>query len=154
MTMKPLRSKYGYKKYKYFYVSKNVILHLMNMRELHILLNSAKTWHVIVCWFLCFSPNLPELIIKFFCFDVQNNFMISSGKFRRKHRNQQTITCQVLAELNKIRSCLIFIKLYRCNKWTELYLLYYYSLTIWLICWMKCSKHLQTHNLYSFDFSG
>ena len=42
----------------------------------------------------------------------QNNFRFSSGKFGGKHRNQQTITCQVLAELNKIWSCLIFIKLY------------------------------------------
>ena len=33
---------------------------LMNMRQLHILFNSAKTWHVIVCWFLCFAPNLPK----------------------------------------------------------------------------------------------
>ena len=85
----------------------------MNMRQLHILFNSAKTWHVIVCWFLCFPPNLPELNLKLFCSDVQNNFRFSSGKFGGKHRNQQTITCQVLAELNKIWSCLIFIKLYR-----------------------------------------
>ena len=68
---------------------------LMNMRQLHILFNSAKTWHVIVCWFLCFSPNLPELNPKLFCSDVQNNFRFSSGKFRAKHRNRnhQTITC-------------------------------------------------------------
>ena len=39
-------------------------------------------------------------------------FRFSSGKFGGKHRNQQTIICQVLAELNKIWSCLIFIKLY------------------------------------------
>ena len=39
----------------------------------------------------------------------------SSGKFGVKHRNQQTITCQVSAELNKIWSCLIFIKLYSNN---------------------------------------
>ena len=82
------------------------------MKQLHILFNSAKTWHVIVGWFLCFSPNLPELNLKLFCSDVQNNVTFSSGKFRDKHRNQQTITCPVLAELNKIWSCLIFIKLY------------------------------------------
>ena len=85
---------------------------LMNMRQLHILFDSAKTWHVIVCWFLCFAPNLPELNPKLFCSDVQNNFRLSSGKFGAKHRNQQTITSQVLAELNKLWSCLIFIKLY------------------------------------------
>ena len=84
----------------------------MNMRQLHILFDSAKTWHVIVCWFLCFAPNLPELNPKLFCSDVQNNFRLSSGKFGAKHRNQQTITCQVLAELNKLWSCLIFIKPY------------------------------------------
>ena len=33
---------------------------LMNMRQLHILFNSAKTWRVIVCWFLCFTSNSPE----------------------------------------------------------------------------------------------
>ena len=56
-----------------------------------------------------FSPNLPELIIKLFWklfwTSKQNNFMISSGKFGEKHRNQQKITSQVLAELNKIWSC-------------------------------------------------
>ena len=57
---------------------------LMNMRQLHILFNSAKTWHEIVCWFLCFSLNLPELIIKLFRKSEQNNFMISSGKFGEK----------------------------------------------------------------------
>ena len=88
------------------------------MRQLQILFNSAKTWHGIVCWFLCFSLNLPELIIKLFWTSFKNNFMISSGKFGEKHRNQQTITCQVLAELNKIWSCLIFIKLYpSTNPW-------------------------------------
>ena len=51
------------------------------------------------------------LNLKFFCSDVQNNFKFSSGKFGGKHRNQQKITCQVLAELNKIWSCQIFIKL-------------------------------------------
>ena len=85
----------------------------MNKRQLHILFNSAKTWHVIVCWFLCFPSNLPELNLKLFWSDVQNNFRFSSGKFGGKHRNQQTITCQVLAELNKIWSCLIFIS---CTK--------------------------------------
>ena len=69
---------------------------------------------MIVCWFLCFPPNFPELNLELFCSDVQNNFRFSSSKFRGKHRSQQTITCQVLAELNKLWSCLIFIKLYRC----------------------------------------
>ena len=78
----------------------------MNMRQLHILFNSAKTWHVIVCWFLCFPPNLPELNLKLFWTSEQNNFRFSSGKFGEKHRNQQRITCQVLAELNKIWRCL------------------------------------------------
>ena len=64
-------------------------------------------------YFIQFSQNLnlPELNLKLFCSDVQTNFRFSSGKFEGKHRNQQTITCQVLAELNKIWSCLIFIKL-------------------------------------------
>ena len=71
---------------------------LSNMRQLHILFNSSKTWHVIVCWFLFFSLNLLNL--KLFCSDVQTNFRFSSGKFGGKHRNRQTITGQVLAELN------------------------------------------------------
>ena len=61
----------------------------MNMRQLHILFNSAKTWTVIVCWFLCFPPNLPELNLKLFCSNVQNNFRFISGKFGGKHRNQK-----------------------------------------------------------------
>ena len=32
----------------------------MNMKQLHSLFNSAKTWNVIVCWFLCFTLFLPE----------------------------------------------------------------------------------------------
>ena len=36
-----------------------------------------------------------------------------TGKNREKRKNQQTIRCQVLAQLNKIWSCLIFIKLYQ-----------------------------------------
>ena len=59
-----------------------------------------------------FPPNLPELNLKLFCSDVQNNFKFSSGKFGGKHRNQQTIVCQVLAPLKKKWSCLILIKLY------------------------------------------
>ena len=43
------------------------------MRQLHILFNSAKTWHVIVGWFLCFSTNLPELNLKLFWTSEQNN---------------------------------------------------------------------------------
>ena len=82
------------------------------LRQLHISFNSAKTWHVIVWWFLCFSPNLPKLNLKLFCSDVKNKFRFSSGKFEAKHRNQLTIICQVLAELFKIWSCLIFIQLY------------------------------------------
>ena len=91
---------------------KTIIIFLSCMVQLHKLLNSAKPWHVNFCWFLCFVPNLPELNLKLFRSDFQNNFRFSSGKFVAKHRNHQTITCQVLAELNKIWSCLIFIKLY------------------------------------------
>ena len=120
-----LQPQYGYgvsssllklkqKTFKFMTVSRHYAgkYSLINMRQLHILFNSAKTWHVIVCWFLCFALNLPELSLKLFFSDVQNNFKLSSGKFGAKDRNQQTITCQVLAELNKMWSCLIFTKLY------------------------------------------
>ena len=46
-----------------------------------------------------FSLKLPDLNLKLFCFDVQNNFrsnQVNSGKNKVKHRNQETITCQVL----------------------------------------------------------
>ena len=33
---------------------------LINMRQFQNLFNQAKTWHRIVCWFLCFTPFLPE----------------------------------------------------------------------------------------------
>ena len=91
----------------------------MNMRQIHISFNSAKTWRVIVCWFLCFAPNLPELNPKLFCSDVQNKFRFSSGKFGAKHRNQQNHQRQVLAGLNEIWSCLIFIKLYKQHSFTK-----------------------------------
>ena len=62
-------------------------------------------WMFVDFWFF------PQIYLSWTS-DVQNNFRFSSGKFGGKHRNQQTIICQVLAELNKIWSCLIFIKLY------------------------------------------
>jgi hypothetical protein len=37
----------------------SVAYSLMNMRQLHILFNEAKTWHGIVCWFLCIYLFLP-----------------------------------------------------------------------------------------------
>jgi hypothetical protein len=33
---------------------------------------------------------------------ILGSAQVNSGEFGGKHRNQQTITCQVLAELNKI----------------------------------------------------
>jgi hypothetical protein len=118
---------------------------LMNIRKLHIFFNSAKTGHVIVCWFLCFPP---ELNLKLFWTSEQNNFRFSSGKFGGKHKNQQTISCQVLAELNKkIWSCLIFIKLYIPSNLIIDFIL-------WIDC--ECSKMLN-HGLimgYFFHFSS
>ena len=105
------------------------------MRQLHILFNSAKTWHVIVCWFLCFALNLPELSLKLFWTSVENNFRLSSGKFGAKHRNQQTITCQVLAELNIIWSCLIFIKLYN----RIFFLAYFFTVSFYFH--LNCFRH-------------
>ena len=61
----------------------------MNIRQLHISFNSAKTWHVIVCWFLCFPPNLHELNLNMFWTSEQNNFRFSSCKFGEKHRNNK-----------------------------------------------------------------
>ena len=86
-----------------FCISNQVLQLLMNMRQLHIIFNSAKTWHVIVCWFLCFPLNLPELNLKLFWTSEQNNFRLSSGKFRGKHWNQQTITWHVKFWLNWIK---------------------------------------------------
>ena len=43
---------------------------------------------------------------------ILGSAQVNLGKFGTKHRNQHTITCQVLAELNKKWSCLILIKLY------------------------------------------
>ena len=43
---------------------------LMNMKKLHISFTEAKTWHQIVCWFLCiylFYQFLHDLLIKLFC---------------------------------------------------------------------------------------
>ena len=59
--------KNGFEFLKAIYKSKIFLAYsLMNMRQLHILLNSAKTWHVLGCWFLCFPLNLPELDLKLF----------------------------------------------------------------------------------------
>ena len=47
-------------------------------------------------------------------FEHQNRTTLGSAlvNLGEKHKNQQTITCQVLAGLNKTWSCIIFIKLY------------------------------------------
>ena len=55
--------------------------------------------------------NMRQLQSPHFIQFSQNLTCDCSGKFVVKHKNQQTITCQVLAELNKIWSCLILIKL-------------------------------------------
>ena len=91
------------------FVNECCLYSLMNMRQLHISFNPAKTWRWWFCWFLCFALNLPELNLNLFWTSEQNNFGFSSGKFGAKHKNQQTITRQVLAELNEIWICLIFI---------------------------------------------
>ena len=113
------------------------------MRQLHILFNSAKTWHVIVCWFLCYAPNLPVLNQKLFWTSEQNNFRLSSGKFGAKRRNQQTINCQVLAELNKIWSCLIFIKLYQL--WNQKALWHHCTTTKVFIGFFESSFQILSH---------
>ena len=70
--------------------------YLINTRQIVIIFYYKKTWLRIACWVLCFYLNLPDLILELFCFDVQNNLRIQSGKFRWKHRNQLTISGQVL----------------------------------------------------------
>ena len=44
-----------------------------------------------------FSPFLPVLRQKLFCFDVQNNFRHKTGKNGEKHKSKQAIACHVLA---------------------------------------------------------
>ena len=80
---------------------------LINMRQLQVLIISAKTWHRIVCWFSWISLFLSVVNLKLFCFYLQNNFLFTPGKFRGIQLNQQTIICQVLAWLKKIWNCLI-----------------------------------------------
>ena len=68
---------------------------LINMRQLHTFFYQTKTWHVIVCWFLCFTPfslNLPDLNLKLFWTSKQNNFRFKSGKFRGKWGKTQKST--------------------------------------------------------------
>ena len=47
--------------------------------------------------FCVFFPFLHVLSTKLFCFDLQNNFLLKTGKNREKHKNEQTIGSQVLA---------------------------------------------------------
>ena len=71
---------------------------LINMRQLHIFSVKPKLdmrLFVDFCVFPRFSMNLPELNLKLFWTAEENNF-----RFREKwgkHRNQQTISCQVFA---------------------------------------------------------
>ena len=72
------------------------------MRQLHVF--SIKPKHDMRLFvdfyvFYHFSLNLPELNLKLFYSADQNNFRFISGKFRGKHRNQQTISCQIFAQL-------------------------------------------------------
>ena len=49
------------------------------------------------CVFTCFYQFLHDVLIKLFCFDLQNNFMSTSCKNQLIYKNQQSIRCQVLA---------------------------------------------------------
>ena len=44
---------------KFFVFNLIIAYSLMNIRQLHSLFNHAKTWHGIVCWFLCIYLFLP-----------------------------------------------------------------------------------------------
>ena len=80
---------------------------LINMRQLQILIISAKTWHQIV---LAWSDHKIFLQIKTKQFYDQ--VMQELRKNREIQLNKQTIWWQVLADMIKIWICLIFIKLY------------------------------------------
>ena len=67
------------------------------------------------CVFPHFSLNLPELNLKIFWTAEENNFRFSSGKFREKRGKTQKSTNNLMSSfglIEKIWSCLIFIKLY------------------------------------------
>ena len=53
---------------------------LTNMRQLKILFNQAKSKLVDFYFFTIFCELLQHVITKLFSFDLQNNFIITSGK--------------------------------------------------------------------------
>ena len=69
---------------------------LMNMRQLRILFNWAKTWHRIVCWFLCISLFLPVLA---WC-DHKIVFFWSAEQFY-DHIMQELVKTGKYIEINK-----------------------------------------------------
>ena len=87
---------------------------LMNMRQLHILFNKAKTWHRIVCWFLCIY-----LFLLVFARCDHKIVLFSSAEQFYDHIMQKLVKTQKSAnnrmsnfglKLKKIRSCLTLIK--------------------------------------------
>jgi hypothetical protein len=68
-----------------------------------------------------FSLNLPELNLKLVSSPVQNNFRFSSGKFREKQEKTLISSKNIMSSvglIEKIWSCLIFIKLYNIFHFT------------------------------------
>ena len=95
------------------------IYSLLNRKQLHIFSIKPKLdirLFVYFCVFPRFSLNVPELNLKLFWTAEKNNFRFSSGKFREKWGKTQKSTnnlMSIFGLLEKIWSCLIFIKLYR-----------------------------------------
>ena len=85
---------------------------LISTRQLHIFSIKPKLdMQLFVDFYVStrFGLNLSDRNLKLFWTSIQNNFRFRSRKFSQKrlNRNQQTITCQLLAKLNEIWSCLI-----------------------------------------------
>ena len=101
------------------------------------LLNQNLTYDC--CWFLCFYLNLPDLNLKLFWTSKQNNFRFWSGKFSQIQVKTQKSTNNPMSSfglIEKIWSCLIFMKLYVLT--TYLYL------SIFCLC-CKFIKYICTY---------
>ena len=69
---------------------------LMNMRQLHSLFNEAKTWHWIVCWFLCIYLFLPV-----FAWCAHKIVLFWSAEQFYEHIMQKLVKTGKYTEINK-----------------------------------------------------
>ena len=98
----------------------------MNLRQFHIFFNQAKTWHWIVCWFLCIYLFLPVFawydhkIVLFGSAEQYHDHIMQ--KLVKTGKNIKQAYVKLWLKLNRICSCILlqFLSTHRHSALTQL----------------------------------